>query len=147
MRHGTGTILVIEDDPNDARVIRNTLAEVSPQSKVVVVGDVDEAFRYLTRDGSGSEFQRSPTPSLVILDLGLPRKSGLTFLEWLRGQESLAGLPTIVLTGSESPDHVARAYALGAKSYLVKSASLPEFAETVRWVARYWLRLNQFREV
>ncbi|RPH48652.1 MAG: response regulator, partial [Planctomycetota bacterium] len=89
---------------------------------------------------------RFPLPSLILLDLKLPRKSGLAILQWLRQQTALKHIPVIVLTSSKESSDVSRAYDLGANSYLVKPVGFEGLLELVKSIGMYWMILNKTPE-
>jgi CheY-like chemotaxis protein len=110
---------------------------------VRVLRDGDAAVAYLAGDGEYADRAAHPLPAFVLLDLKLPRRSGLEVLAWLKGRPGLRRLPVAVLTASrESPD-VARAYDLGANSYLVKPAEPGPLLDMVRTLGAYWAGINE----
>jgi CheY-like chemotaxis protein len=134
-------ILLVEDDPNDVLLFRRALRRAEASAPVVVAQDGDEAVRYLS-GGDGA-----PHPGLVILDLKLPRRSGLEVLEWIRGQPEIRRLPVIFLTSSRQPRDIEAAYELGANSYLVKPVDFDDLLEMVRTLLSYWIGLNELPRV
>ena len=102
---------------------------------------------YLAGEGPFADRQRHPFPVLVLLDLKLPRRSGLEVLEWIRAQTGLKRLPVVVLTSSKEATDVNRAYDLGANSYLVKPVGFDSLLELVKSLEVYWLILNQKPDV
>jgi CheY-like chemotaxis protein len=137
------TILHIEDDPNDVMLVNLVHRKGAFASQLHSVTDGDEAISYLGGAGIYSDRSRYPFPVVVLLDLKLPRKSGLEVLEWIRAQSHTRRLPVIVLTSSNQPDDIGRAYDLGANSYLVKPGDLEILAAMLKNVNEYWLKLNQ----
>ena len=91
-----------------------------------------EARAYLARGSPYHDWERCPSPSLIVLDLGLPDITGFEILEWMAEWEWLAKIPVIVLTASEDPEHEQRAYALGARRYLRKPHDYGVLVDTVR---------------
>src|SRR5688572_11466340 len=110
------TILLVEDEANDALLLERAFkrAELSPNLKVVTDGD--QAVQYLGGEGKYNDRTQFPIPSLLLLDLKLPRRSGLEVLEWIRQHPDLKTLPVIVLTSSRDTDDIDKAYDLGATS-------------------------------
>ena len=98
---------------------------------------------YLAGTGQFAERVRWPLPGLVLLDLKLPRRSGLEVLDWLRSQSGLRRIPVVVLTSSREVPDVDRAYDLGANSYLVKPGSPADLVAMVQALAGYWLHWNE----
>lgn len=126
-------VLLIEDNVDDVLFIRRAFRSLDEHMSLRVVSDGEEALRSLIRD---------PVPDLVLLDLKLPRLSGLEVLMWLRAQPTLSLLPVVVLTASDEPQDVREAYRLGANSYLAKPVQPSSLRDMVAAVGLYWLRLN-----
>ncbi len=137
------TILLVEDDPNDVLLIQRAFRKAKLISPVQVVKDGEAAVAYLTGQGSFADRQRYPMPVLIVLDLKLPRKSGLEVLAWLQQQPGLKRLPVVVLTTSKEAADINRAYDLGANSYLVKPVAFDALLEMVKTLGLYWLILNE----
>lgn len=137
------TMLLIEDDPNDILLIQRAFAKAALVNPLRVVRDGEEALNYLAGRGPYVDRSRYPLPSLILLDLKLPRKSGLEILEWVRQQPALAHTPVIVLTSSKETSDINRAYALGANSYLVKPVDFDGLLEMVKAIGMYWMILNK----
>lgn len=136
-------ILLVEDDPNDVLLIRRASHKANLLNPLYVVEDGEQAIAYLSGQGIYAERSRYPLPVLILLDLKLPRKSGFEVLAWLKAHPQLRRIPVVVLTSSrESPD-IARAYDLGANSYLVKPVGFEDLVEMVRTLKLYWLILNE----
>lgn len=140
-------ILVVDDDPDDAHLLMRALRKAGIASPVPHVGDGDAAIAYLSGAAPFQDREEHPLPKLVLLDLKLPRRSGHEVLEWVRAQPGLRRLPIVVLTSSGQRSDIARAYDLGANSYLVKPATTGELNELVRAVHAYWIRLNMSAQV
>jgi DNA-binding response OmpR family regulator len=112
-----------------------------------VIQDGDAAIDYLDGVNDYADRDRYPFPVLILLDLKLPRRSGLEVLGWLRQQPELKRLPVIILTSSQENTDVNRAYDLGANSYLVKPLGLNALVEVVTTINMYWLLLNESPKV
>ena len=134
MNNHKRTILLVEDDSNDVLLLQRAFRRANLDHSLQVVSDGDQAVLYFTGQGGYADRERYPLPSLVLLDLQLPRMSGLEVLAWLRNQTGvLKNLPVIVLTSSRLSDDVDRAYALGANSYMAKpSGNYDGLAEMVK---------------
>ena len=143
MSTGDRRILLVEDDPNDVLLLRRAFRAAGLPEPGQVVTDGEEAIAYLAGEARFSDRERYPLPTLLLLDLKLPRRSGFEVLEWLRRQTATSRLPVVVLTSSRQPEDVRRAYDLHANSYLVKPATLEGLREMVRMLDLYWLRLNE----
>ena len=139
-------MLLVEDDPNDILLIQRAFAKACLVNPLKVVRDGEEALNYLSGSGDFADRGRYPLPSLILLDLKLPRKSGLEILQWLRQQPNLKHIPVIVLTSSKESSDVSRAYDLGANSYLVKPVGFEGLLELVKSIGMYWMILNKTPE-
>ncbi len=137
------TILLVEDDPDDVFLIQRAFRGANLANPMRVLNDGEEAIAYLEGRGDYADRTRHPLPMLMLLDLKLPRRSGLEVLEWRRTQPGLRRLPTVVLTSSRDHTDVNRAYDLGANSYLVKPVAFEALMDIVKTLNLYWLILNQ----
>lgn len=142
-----GVILLAEDDPNDVLLIQRAFQRNHVANPVQVVRDGDEALAYLSGQAPFADRERHPLPVLMLMDLKMPRKSGLEVLEWVRQQPGLKRLPIIVLTSSNQSPDINRAYELGANSYLVKPAGFDSLLDLVKNLDMYWLILNEKPEL
>jgi len=134
-------ILLIEDDSNDVFLIRRAFERVEMKLSLRVLEDGEAAIAHLSR--LIAEENRDLHPLLILLDLKLPRRSGLEVLEWLKQQPSICRIPVVVLTSSRESVDVDRAYDLGANSYLVKPVSFDALSNMIQTIETYWLRFNQ----
>jgi two-component system, response regulator len=130
-------ILLVEDNPDDAELTRIAFAEAGVDYRLHVVGDGVHALAYL-RGCAPSEL-----PSLVLLDLNLPKLNGREVLEAIRAEPATRSLPVVVLTTSAEPFDVDTVYELGANSYIQKPVEFERFVDVVRQIGLYWLALNQ----
>ena len=137
------TILLIEDNPDDAELTRIAFAEAGIDSQLVVVGDGAEALDYLFARGAHAGRDAADLPSIVLLDLNLPKLDGREVLQALRADARTRALPVVVLTTSVEPFDVDDVYALGANSYIQKPVEFDRFIEAARQIGVYWLGLNQ----
>ena len=136
-------ILLAEDDPNDVLLIQRAFQRNHVANPVQVVRDGEEALAYLSGQAPFADRERHPLPVLLLMDLKMPRKSGLEVLAWVRHQPGLKRLPIIVLTSSNQSPDINRAYELGANSYLVKPAGFDSLLDLVKNLDMYWLILNE----
>ena len=136
-------ILLAEDDPNDVLLIQRAFEKTNIANPIQVVRDGEEAVAYLSGEGQFADRDRHPLPLLLLMDLKMPRKSGLEVLEWVRRQPGLKRLPVVVLTSSNQSPDINRAYDLGANSYLVKPAGFDSLLDLVKNLDMYWLILNE----
>lgn len=130
-------VLHVEDEPSDRLIVSLAFQKAAPNVKLHAVVNGDDAICYLSGQGIYANRELHPMPVLVLLDLKLPRKSGLEVLEWIRKQPSLSALPVFMLTSSQESSDLDRAYALGANSYLVKSVDLTEMRRLVKGIGEY----------
>ncbi len=138
-------VLVAEDNPDDALLLRRALERAGIRSQVRVVHDGEELLLYLQGRGAYANRESNPLPSLIILDLKMPRRSGLEVLEWINENRDLAVVPTIVLSASNLDDDVRSAYCLGANTYFVKPTTFDELVETMKMVEAYWKKALKVR--
>lgn len=135
-------ILLVEDDPDDAVLLERAFRRTEIADRLDVVHDGDEAIEYLTATGRYGARAHDGWPTLVIVDLTLPRRNGHEVVRWIRWEAGVTHLPVVVLTASERPGDIRRAYELGANSYLLKPSSSDELDDLARTLARYWLGMN-----
>jgi DNA-binding response OmpR family regulator len=143
MKPDAGTILLVEDDENDVELFMRAYSQARIANPVQRAAHGDDAVSYLLGDGKYADRERHPVPVLVLLDLKLPRRSGLQVLAWIREQPGLKRLPVVVLTSSKDNTDVNHAYDLGANSYLVKPVAFNSLFDLIRSLNLYWLVLNQ----
>ena len=132
-------ILMIEDSEDDQILIRRAFRRAQLATPLLAVGDGDEAVAYLSGLGRYADRQAYPLPALALLDLKLPRRSGLEVLAWMRAQPSLKRIPVVVLTSSGESADIDRAYELGANTYLTKPVSFDGLREMIGRLGAYWL--------
>jgi CheY-like chemotaxis protein len=137
------TILLVEDDSNDVFLIQRAFRKANLANPIQVVQDGEAAVLYLSGQEPYSDRDRYPLPILMLLDLKLPRRSGLEVLEWLRQQPKLKRMPVVMLTSSREHADINQAYDLGANSYLVKPVAFDGLLNMVKSLNQYWLILNE----
>jgi len=148
MVHSNGQIvLVVEDDSNDVLFIRRAFLRVNPAVEIHIVKDGDAAVEYLKGNGEFSDRDRYPLPALILLDLKLPRRSGMEVLEWIQNRESIKRIPVVILTSSRERLDVDLSYDLGVNSYLVKPVSFDALSGMVETLNAYWLGVNEYPSV
>ncbi len=137
----TKSILLVEDNAQDEMLILRSLRKVNLANQVDVARDGQQALDYLFRSGEFAE--RGPTqPTVVLLDINLPRVNGLEVLERIRANESTRHLPVVILTTSDEERDRLKSYECGANSFVRKPLDFTEFAEAVARLGVYWLALN-----
>jgi CheY-like chemotaxis protein len=134
------TFLLAEDDANDVLLVEREFRRAPVHLQLRVVRDGMEAKQYLVGEGAYADRRAFPLPDVILLDLKMPRWNGFEFVEWLRNEapKHLRVIPVVVMSSSNLSEDVARAYALGANSYLVKPVSWTEFRERIRTLGVYW---------
>ena len=137
------TILLADDGENDLVLMRAAFKMAGCTFPLHEVRNGEEAIAYLRGEGEYSDRNKFPLPTVMLLDLNMPRKSGFEVLAWVRAQPVLKRLAVIVLTASTRSEDVERAFDLGATSYLVKPSDLDELAAMIRCLCT-WIHINQF---
>jgi CheY-like chemotaxis protein len=136
-------ILLVEDNPDDEALTRRALKKNNILNEVVVVRDGAAALDYLFATGAYAGRDLSVWPTVVLLDLQLPKLDGLEVLRRLRADERTRLLPVVILTSSKEEQDVINGYRLGANSYVQKPVEFDQFSEAVRQLGLYWLLLNE----
>jgi CheY-like chemotaxis protein len=139
-------ILLVEDNPDDVELTRIAFREAKVANHLVVVNDGAQALDYLFARGAFAERNPDDLPSIVLLDLNLPKVDGREVLQAIRASEKTRSLPVVVLTTSTEPFDVEASYALGVNSYIQKPVDFERFVWAVQQVGLYWLVLNHPRE-
>ncbi|MDH4179853.1 MAG: response regulator [Armatimonadota bacterium] len=137
-----GTILLVEDNPDDVLLTLRALRKHNMVNEVVVARDGKEALDYLYGGESSAGRDTSTMPVLVLLDLKLPRVNGLEVLRHIRTHPQTKLLPVVVLTTSDEEQDLVDCYTVGCNSYVRKPVEFAEFVEAVRQLGLYWLVLN-----
>ena len=128
-------VLLVEDNPGDADLTRDTLADSRIRLDITVVVDGVEAIDFLLRRGRHAE---ALTPDLIILDLNLPGMDGRAVLAEARRHQHLRSIPVVILTSSDAERDVVQTYALGANCYITKPVDLAAFQSIVRSIEGFW---------
>ena len=136
-------ILLAEDDENDVFFFKRAAQEADLSNPIHVARDGQETVDYILGNGPFIQREIHPLPCLLILDLKMPRKTGLEVLQWLRKESPLPTLPVIVFSSSAQPDDIERAYRLGANSFVVKPPSTDMRAEFARMIKQFWLTFHE----
>jgi CheY-like chemotaxis protein len=136
-------ILLVEDDEDDVLLTLRALQEYHVGNKTQVVHDGAEALDYLFARGEYSERDVREMPTVVLLDLKLPKVDGLEVLRRIRADERTESLPVVILTSSTEERDVVNSYKFGCNSYVRKPVVFDEFSKAVRELGLYWLLLNE----
>jgi len=134
------TILLVEDDDGHARLLEKNLRRGGVVNHLVRVADGQEAVDYVSRTGSYEDSVRYPLPSVVLLDVRMPRLDGFEVLAYLKRDPELMKIPVIMLTSTDNQKEINRAYEMGANGYVVKPVSIGSFVDRV-------VKLGMFIEV
>lgn len=134
-------ILLVEDNPDDEALAIRALKRHHIGNEIVVARDGVEAIDYLF--GTGSEADAAIKPTVVLLDLKLPRVDGLEVLRRIRENESTKLLPVVILTTSNEEQDLLNSYSLGCNSYIRKPVDFLQFSEAIRQLGMYWLLMNE----
>jgi CheY-like chemotaxis protein len=132
------TILLVEDNPGDVRLMREALSMNGMSKTLNVVEDGEQALLFLRRN---APFSDAPRPDLIFLDLNLPRKDGREVLAEIKTSNEFRQIPVIILTTSESDTDVKRAYELHANCYVKKPTDLDEYLSVVKACESFWLHV------
>ena len=136
-----GRILIVEDDPNDVELTLTALGDYNLVNEVIVTRDGQQALDYLYSQGQYAG--RSPeNPAVMLLDLKLPKISGLEILQKIKADDRLKTIPVVVLTSSNEEKDVMRSYSLGVNAYVVKPVEFHEFVNAVKELGAFWAIVN-----
>jgi CheY-like chemotaxis protein len=136
--HEVIEILLVEDSPSDALMTREAIECSQLLNRLHLVDDGVEAMAFLRRQG---KYADAPVPGLILLDLNLPRKSGLEVLAEIKADQKLKMIPTVVLTTSKMEEDIARSYGSHANCYITKPIEFAQLADAVRGIRDFWLSL------
>jgi len=137
-------ILLVEDNASHAELIVRSFEDHRVANKIYHVQDGQEALDYLFRQGAYADPEKSPRPTLVLLDLRLPKVDGVEVLKQIRETSETAKIPVVILTSSESEKDVAKAYESYVNSYLVKPVDFEKFSQMMNEIGFYWLGWNHY---
>lgn len=141
MNHGT--ILLVEDNPDDEVLALRALKKTQTKNNVVVTRDGQEALDYIFGKGKYNGRNPDETPQVIFLDIKLPKLSGLEVLKNIREDKRTSLIPIVLLTSSDEERDMVDGYKLGANSYINKPVDFDEFIEQVKVLGRYWLGFNK----
>ena len=135
-----GTVLYVEDEENDVFIMQRAWKEAGIVNPLKVVTDGAQAIQYLAGEGKFLDREQFPMPSLVLLDLKLPKESGFNVLKWIRNNPAIHTLLVVVLTSSNHPEDIHRAHALGANAYLIKPTTPDGITELAASLKDFWFQ-------
>ena len=133
-------ILLVEDNLDDILITKRAMAKGRISNKLYVVHDGEEALDFFKKQG---KYKDAPTPTLVLLDLKMPKLDGFGVLKVVKSDENLKSIPIIVLTSSERDKDIELAYKLGANSYIMKPVNFDNFIKTIISIKYYWLTISK----
>ncbi|MFP4088452.1 MAG: response regulator, partial [Desulfobacteraceae bacterium] len=136
-------VLLVEDNPQDAELIHRALKKHNLVNRIHIVEDGAEAIDFLFCRGNYASRHMDQGPRVVLLDLKLPKVSGLDALKAIKADERTRSIPVVIVTSSREDPDIKAAYDLGANSYVVKPVDFKGFAEAMSQVGLYWLLVNQ----
>jgi len=137
------SILLVEDNPDDVDLTLHALKKNNIKNEIVVAYDGAEALDYLFGTGKYSGRDLSLMPTIILLDIKLPKVDGLEVLRRIRANELTKFLPVVILTSSKEEQDILKGYSLGVNSYVRKPVDFNQFAEAVSHLGLYWLLLNE----
>jgi CheY-like chemotaxis protein len=136
------SIIVVEDNPDHAELITESIKEANILNKVFWFDNGPEALKFINKEGEYQDESKFPSPALIMLDLRLPDMSGKEILQQLKSDENTKTIPVVVLTSSGQDQDIEDCYKLGANSYITKPISFGDFIEKVKSIPMYWMLLN-----
>jgi len=136
-------ILLVEDNPSDVELTKRALEKRHIINALLVAEDGQEALDYLFATGAHAGRDVTDLPTVVLLDLKLPKLDGLEVLRRIRADPRTKRLPVVILTSSNEEQDLAAGYDLGANSYIRKPVDFAKFAEAIEYLGLYWLVLNE----
>lgn len=135
-------ILIVEDDPNDLELTLSALTDYNLANEVVITRDGQQALDYLYCRGEFSA-RTTRNPAVLLLDLKLPKVTGLEVLQQIKSDERLKMIPVVVLTSSHEEKDMIRSYSLGVNAYVVKPVDFHEFVNAVKELGVFWAVINE----
>ena len=136
-------IILVEDNPSDADLIKRSLNKNNVANKILHLKDGQEVLQYLFGEGQWKGRTTANTPKVILLDLKMPKVSGIEVLKRIKSNQETMGIPVVVLTSSKEDPDIKECYKLGVNSYVVKPVGFEDFSRTVAQLGLYWLLINQ----
>jgi CheY-like chemotaxis protein len=145
MCDAAGPILLVEDETSDAVLFERALRKAGSVARVIRVNDGDEAVAYLEGTGVYGDRGKYPTPGIIVLDIKLPRRSGLEVLQWIRSHKEvqLRSIPIVVVSSSNRVDDIDHAYEGGANAFVMKPYTLNEYVGMTNALSNFWMKYNE----
>ena len=139
MKGDSPPVLVAEDEPTDALILRIAFEQAGISRSLVVVRDGEEAVNYLCGNPPYTDRSVHPLPAMILLDLKMPRMTGFDVLAWLASRPDFKHLPAVVFSSSSEEQDVSRARQMGARDYLIKPHSISDYVKIVQTIRTRWL--------
>jgi two-component system response regulator len=136
-------VLLVEDNPSDVELTLRALKRNNLANQVHVARDGAEALDFIFAEGDYTERDIEKRPKVILLDLKLPKVSGLEVLQRIRSDERTKDIPVVVMTSSKEVPDISESYKLGVNSYIVKPVDFDKFVQVISQLGLYWLSLNQ----
>ncbi|MEW5820627.1 MAG: response regulator [Cyanobacteriota bacterium] len=131
-------ILLVEDNPGDVRLTKESLKEGKVKNTLYVATDGIEAMQFLKKEG---KFSNAPRPDLILLDLNLPKKDGKELLADIKNDNDLKSIPVVILTTSKADEDILQTYKLHANCFITKPVDLEQFIHVVQSIENFWLTI------
>lgn len=132
------SVLLVEDDLNDIFLVKRAFRMARIQNPLQVATDGEEAINYLRGDGKYADRQTFPLPKLIVMDIKMPRRTGFEVLEWVKKDGLLRRIPIVIVSSSEDPEDINRAYELGANAYMIKPVDYKAVEHLFHTITHYW---------
>jgi CheY-like chemotaxis protein len=133
------TVLLVEDDLNDIFIVKRAFKMADIPTPLQVVTDGQEAIGYLRGEGKYQDRDAFPLPKLIVMDIRMPRRTGFEVLEWVKnGSRLLRRIPVVIVSSSQNPSDINRAYELGANAYMIKPMNFREVEHLFETITHYW---------
>ncbi len=132
-------ILLVEDNPQDIEITQRAFAKGRVRNELIVVRDGQEALDYLYHREMFKDPETAPRPGMILLDLNLPKVSGMEVLQQIKKDESLKLIPVIVMTVSQREEDIVKSYNLGVNTYIQKPVEFETFMKVVNAIQEYWI--------
>jgi CheY-like chemotaxis protein len=132
------TVLLVEDDLNDIFLVKRAFKVAHIPNPLQVVTDGEEAIHYLQGEGKYTDRNTYPLPKLIVMDIRMPGRDGFEVLEWVKKDRLLRRIPIIIVSSSDNPADINRAYELGANAYMVKPMDFHEVEHLFHSITHYW---------
>jgi len=136
------SILLVDDDMKDVELVLEAFSEIDLDKKVITIRDGEEALDYIFERGK-YKGRTNGAPWLIILDLKMPKVSGLEVLSAIKSDKKTKNIPVVILTSSREVRDISESYQLGTNAYVVKPLEFAQFFETVKQIGRFWVHINE----